>query len=83
MKENIMENDYEIKTSWKSSEKGRVCFAYAISKNGEVFAEEHITLPADVATELYKVHGNLAEREIENLARSALKFKIDNPELFQ
>ena len=78
-----MQNAYEIKISWKSSEKGRVCTASAISKNGEVLAKAHFTLPTGITNEFYRTLGNFGVEEIENLARSEIKFMIENPELFK
>jgi hypothetical protein len=72
-----------IDASWKDSEKGRVCTATAISREGEILAKAHIILPSQCIVEFYKVYVNLGEEEIVKAAKEEVKFMLNNPDLFQ
>ncbi len=73
----------KIEVTWKSSKRGRVCTATAVSKNGKVLARCHITLPHELTTEFYRAYGSLCDVEIEKAARAEVNFMLDNPALFQ
>lgn len=73
----------EIDVSWKRSEKGKVCTAFAVDSEGNILAKAHVTIPRDVSIEIYKSYGNLGDEEVENAAKVEVVFMLDNPELFQ
>jgi len=73
----------KIEIKWRNSEKGRVCFAMAVTENGEIINEEHVTIPFTVQTELYKRFAELSKEMVEGLVHELLKFKLDNPDLFE
>ncbi len=77
-----MRNSFEIKITWKKSESGKVCYASAISKNGNILAEEHIILPEKNTPEYYRYWGDLGDEEIEKVARYIVKFRLEHPDLF-
>jgi len=72
----------KIDVSWKSSEKGKVCTAFAVDCESNILAKAYVTVPRDMSIEIYKYYGNLADEEIEKVAKAEVEFMLDNPELF-
>ncbi len=78
-----MRDHCEIQIMWKKSESGKVCYASAISENGNVIAEEHIILPEKNTMDYYNRYlGDLGDEEIEKVAQYIVNFRLEHPDLF-